>query len=133
MEDPINETESIIYPKVILDRLTLQDESQTLDQVFIQWDGKSIEEANWENLIDLEDKAFLEDGGDDTTINSVCTPQEQGHHLKQDVIPWSDSHVSETEELILSGCPPSSRLQRLSTVNRNIEVIIKLNKNLVTT
>lgn len=49
----------MIFPKPLLDRRTLQDGDQMLDQVLIEWDGKNPEDATCENLTDLEDKVIF--------------------------------------------------------------------------
>lgn len=60
----------------------------------IQWDNKLPEEAMWVTLTEPEE---LQDGGDDTTLSSDSTNQEQEHLLKQAVIPSNALQASEIE------------------------------------
>lgn len=43
---------------------------EVLDQLLIQWEGTASEDATWESLSDLQDKASLDEGRIDTNSQS---------------------------------------------------------------
>lgn len=52
--------------KAILDRRAVQNGPISTEQILVQWEYSLPEEATQENLIDLEDKADFEEGGNVT-------------------------------------------------------------------
>lgn len=64
-------------PKAILDRRVIQVHGKLVPQALVQWSDLPIEDASWESIADLsvdfpdfslEDKATLDEGGNDTTM-----------------------------------------------------------------
>lgn len=72
-----NDHHSIFKPKEILGRRTVQNGPISTKQVLVQWEYSLPEEAMWEDLTDLEDKANFEEGGNVTlTITQPKLPDQ---------------------------------------------------------
>lgn len=71
----IKEHKQILSPKAILDKRTIQDGNNSIDQVLIQWDVSIPEDKTWKNLPNFEDKA-AEDGRDDTNQSTTKTRED---------------------------------------------------------
>lgn len=52
----------------LIDRRTITDNSKTMEQWLLQWDGLPLEKVTRETLASLEGKVVLEGGKDDTVL-----------------------------------------------------------------
>jgi hypothetical protein len=76
-------------PEAVLATRKIKQQAEEVNQVLVQWKGKSVEEATWEDVImmrsqfpnfNLEDKVLVDEEGIDRTHSATTLPQEQLIH-----------------------------------------------------
>jgi hypothetical protein len=76
-------------PEAVLATRKIKQQAEEVNQVLVQWKGKSVEEATWEDVImmrsqfpnfNLEDKVLVDEDGIDRTHSATTLPQEQLIH-----------------------------------------------------
>jgi hypothetical protein len=76
----------VYEPEHVLATRKLKQQGEEVNQVLIQWKGKSAEEATWEDMImirsqfpkfNLEDKVIADEGGIDRSYTATALPHEQ--------------------------------------------------------
>ncbi|MCI12599.1 hypothetical protein A2U01_0033704, partial [Trifolium medium] len=87
----LEEPAETYVPEAVLANRKVKQQGEEIKQVLIQWQGKTVEEATWEDEImirsqfpkfGLEDKSIIEGGGVDRTNAAEGMPREQLIHYE---------------------------------------------------